>query len=49
MESNSLISSELIASLKTYELDMGLTSSCESTTAEQSASANLYWKTSPTG
>lgn len=39
VESNSLINSELTASLKTYELDTGLTSSCKSTTARHSASA----------
>lgn len=34
MESNCLISSESIASLKTYDLGMGLTSSCKSFTAQ---------------
>lgn len=39
MDSNSLINSEFIASLKTYKLDKNLTSSCEGTTAQHSASA----------
>lgn len=33
MESNNLINDEPIASVKTYNLDMGLTSSCKSTAA----------------
>lgn len=47
MESNSLINSELIASLRTHELDVGLTSSCENATAEQSASAHPVLENQP--